>query len=147
MRLEQDAGCETCDDRVAIERLMVEYCRRIDAGDLHGFAELFRHGSWLGNAGYEQTLDWLRNNIILYDGSPMTQHLMSAVTIDVDRQNERATARCYITVLQQVPGDSTISVIAANTYRDAFARRHGSWHFAQRRIIRMLRGDTSKHRR
>jgi len=30
----------------AIRRLMNAYCYRIDAGDLDGFAELFRHATW-----------------------------------------------------------------------------------------------------
>ena len=136
----------------AIERLMNEYCYRIDAGDLAGFAALFENalfgmvgdpaGPDIGSDAVLKTL----LNVILYDGKPRTKHVMSNVQIDVDESGNEATAQCYITVFQAVPADFPMQVIFAGHYRDRFVRHAGDWRFAQREISPDLLGDLSHHR-
>jgi hypothetical protein len=131
---------------------MNEYCYRIDAGDLEGFAALFEHGSFgilgdpagpdVGKAAVLETLQ----NVILYDGKPRTKHVMSNVQIDVDGSGNEASAQCYITVFQAVPRDFPMQPIFGGHYRDRFVKGADGWQFAQREISPDLVGDLSRHR-
>ncbi len=136
----------------AILRLMNDYCYRIDAGDLAGFADLFRHGTWrraqddpaadaAGAAAVREALD----SVILYDGKPRTKHVMSNVQIDVQAGGERARAQCYILVFQAVPPDFPLQPIFAGHYHDEFERVDGTWRFLLRAIAPDLVGDLSRH--
>lgn len=86
------------ESRQAIQRLMNEYCYPIDAGDLEGFASLFEHSTFriIGDpagalSGAPAVLE-MRQNVTLYDGKTHTRHVMSNVQIDVDEENDSATA-------------------------------------------------------
>jgi hypothetical protein len=138
--------------REAILRLMNEYCYRIDAGDIEGFASLFERGSFhvLGDpsgpdVGKDAVLETLQN-VILYDGRPRTQHVMSNLLIDVNESGIEATAQCYITVFQALPPDFPMQPIFGGHYHDRFARDESGWHFASREISPDLLGDLSRHR-
>jgi SnoaL-like domain len=138
--------------REAILRLMNEYCYRIDAGDIEGFASLFERGSFhvLGDpsgpdVGKDAILETLQN-VILYDGKPRTQHVMSNLQIDVNESGIEATAQCYITVFQALPPDFPMQPIFGGHYHDRFERAESGWHFASREISPDLLGDLSRHR-
>ena len=140
------------DSRDAILSLMNEYCYRIDAGDLEGFAALFEHATWQvlgdpsgGDTGSAAVLETLEN-VILYDGKPRTKHTMTNVQIEVDEAADRATAQCYITVFQAVPPDFPLQAIFAGHYHDVFERVDGTWRFQARDISPDLIGDLSRHR-
>lgn len=135
-----------------IQRLMAEYCYRIDDGDLSGFANLFKHGSWTvlgdpagGDTGAEEVLSTLQN-IILYDGKPNTKHVMSNVRIDVDAGGQTATAISYITVFQAVPPEFPLQPIFLGRYDDRFEKIDGEWCFRARDISPDLPGDLGHHR-
>jgi hypothetical protein len=136
----------------AILRLMNEYCYLIDAGDIVGFAELFEQGSFhvMGDPsgpdiGKEAVLVTLQN-VIMYDGRPQTQHVMSNVQIDVGESGIEATAQCYITVFQALPPDFPMQPIFGGHYRDRFEKVGSNWRFVSREISPDLLGDLSRHR-
>lgn len=138
--------------RTAIHRIMNEYCYRLDAGDLDGFAELFDDATWLirgdpdgGDSGAAAVRETLQQ-VILYDGKPNTKHVMSNVQIDVDEHSQRAEAQCYITVFQAVPPDFPLQPIFSGHYHDIFEKVDGLWRFASREIVPDLVGDLSHHR-
>jgi hypothetical protein len=128
----------------AITRLNFEYARRIDEGDVDGFANLFELGRWNELNGSDAVADWLRRWVILYDGMPRTQHAVQNLWIDVD--GDRATGSCTIAVYQMAPGAEGISIITVNDYDDTYRLEGGEWVWTERRIRRRLIGDTSKHR-
>jgi 3-phenylpropionate/cinnamic acid dioxygenase small subunit len=132
-------------DRSAIEQLLADYAWYVDRGEFEAFAELFRHGTWNGKVGYEATLEWLRQNVILYDGVPLTHHVISNVTIEIEPALDRATARSYITVFQRTPSDDSVRVVTANSYDDVLVKRPEGWTFEQRLVVRRLVGDFSRH--
>jgi hypothetical protein len=130
----------------SVHDLMQEYAYRLDRGDFVGFAELYRYGRWQNCVGYEETLAWLTERVRLYDGLPRTSHLVGNVSIrEVD--DDKATALSYITVLHQPDSNSPISILCVNRYYDTFARTAGSWHFEDRQIEHIIRGDMSGHLR
>ena len=129
--------------------LLCEYCDSVDRGDLDGFAELFAEGAWgiagdlaQGTAAVRAVLD----NVIIYDGTPNTRHLMSNVQIALQEGDDSAKARCCITVMQCVPGDFPLQAIFIGTYHDKLHKQDGRWQFSERVIVPDLVGDMSRHR-
>ncbi len=139
-------------DLKAIEHLMAEYCFRIDGGDFEGFAQLFEHGSWTvlgdpngGDHGSAAVLATLQN-VIRYDGKPNTKHVMSNVQIDLHKNKQTASAKCYITVFQAVPPEFPLQAIFIGHYEDRFEIVNGDWCIRSRDISPDLPGDLSFHR-
>ena len=135
--------------REAILALMREYCDSIDRGDLAGCAELFADGAWgivgdlaHGSAAVKAQLD----NVTLYDGVPLTRHLMSNAQIFVDEDDQTARAQSCITVMQCVPDRLPMQAIFIGSYADRFEKREGNWCFIERAITPDLVGDLSAHR-
>ena len=135
-----------------ILHLLNEYCYRIDAGDLQGFAELFAHGTWevLGDpagaySGSDAVLQALQN-VTLYDGLTHTKHVLSNIDINVDESDTSATARSYVTLYQAVPPDFPLQAIFIGNYNDQFEKIDAVWRFKLRQISPDLIGDLSHHR-
>ena len=144
--MSDEAPCAACDDVRAITHLIHEYARLIDSAQFERVAELFRDATWFGNTGYDEVLDWFQTRVILYDGNPRTQHVVTNVDVSIDAGSADATAHSYITVLQQVDPSGPISIITANYYDDTFAKVEGVWRFGSREITRRLVGDMNQHR-
>ncbi len=137
------------DDRQAIAALVFAYAERIDAGDLDGVAALLRDAVWRSPArpGGVRGADAIRNlyaDVLLYDGSPCTQHVVTNLVIALD--GDTASARARFTVLQARP-DFPLQAIAAGRYHDAFARRADGWCFTERTVLLDLVGDLTHHLR
>jgi hypothetical protein len=136
----------------AILRLMNEYCYRIDAGDMEGFASLFEYGTFElqgdpggGDTGATAVLNMLEN-VILYEGKTHTKHVMSNIRIDIDPSGDTATAQSYITVFQAIPPDFPLQPIFIGHYYDSFEKAGSDWRFVRREISPDLLGDLSFHR-
>jgi hypothetical protein len=140
------------DSHEQILNLMNEYCYRIDTGDLEGFAALFEDAEFhvLGDpsgarSGSAEVLEML-SNVTLYDGKPLSKHVLSNVTIEIDEFQGTATAQSYITVFQAVPPDFPLQAIFLGHYHDKFVRTNYGWRFLERNISPDLIGDLSFHR-
>ncbi len=133
------------DSAVAITRMIHRYCELFDAGDFDGYAAQFEHGSLNGRSpGAAELRQWLDDHIILYDGSPRTKHLVTNLVVDVDEEGDAATARCYVTMLQALPG-GPLELAGAAEYHDRFERVDGTWRWAARDVVSPLGGDSSRH--
>jgi len=136
-------------DQAAILQLMQAYCDTIDSGNLEACAALFKHGAWgIEGAlveGREAVLGEL-GNVTLYNGRPLTRHLMSSVHITVGSDGYTATAASCLTVMQAVPPHFPLQAIFVGSYRDRFEKREGNWCFLERSIRPDLVGDMSYHR-
>ena len=76
-------------DRQAILALMRAYCDTLDRGDLADCAALFEHGAWGMDGALAEGRDAVLaelHNVTLYDGKPLTRHLMSSVQVTVVRR-------------------------------------------------------------
>jgi ketosteroid isomerase-like protein len=141
----------TPDDVEAIRALIHEYAELIDLGQLDAVAALFTHGTWSSPGrgtplrGAEQVRH-AYDGVILYDGIPCTKHVISNVTIEINDDRTKATARSYFTVLQ-ARADFPLQPVIAGRYHDRFERVDGSWRFADRQIIPDVIGDLSHHLR
>ncbi|MFK7829884.1 MAG: nuclear transport factor 2 family protein [Congregibacter sp.] len=133
----------------AILDLMCAYCDTIDSGDLAGCAALFSQGAWgivgdlaHGSAAVMAQLD----NVTLYEGVPLTRHLMSNVNITVAANQDSATASSCITVMQGVSGQFPLQAIFIGSYADTFVCIDEQWMFKERAITPNLVGDMAFHR-
>lgn len=140
------------DDRRAVESLLYEYARRVDAGDFDGVGELFGDATFRSAAadgivtlrGAEEVADTMRSMVrVGDDGTPGTKHLVSNVIVEID--GDVATVSSYFTVLQALDGE--LRTVVAGRYDDRFERAAGEWRFADRLVRTDLVGDVSRHLR
>ena len=146
------AGRGMFKDWQAISKLLTGYAALIDAGRFEEAAALFEHATYdvVRDAGgvvahYEgatAVLAFFSGTIIHPDGTPRTKHLVTNVDIDLD--GDRASARSYVTVLQQTEL-LPLQPIASGRYLDRFERVGGEWRFAERVVTGFLLGDRSQH--
>lgn len=141
----------TVDSAREIETLLHTYAERIDAGDFAGVGALFAHGSFFGVEGsdavqdlYERTTRRHPVDGVEGPGTPLTQHLVSNVVVDVDDATGTASARSRFQVLQATP-TLPLQTIVAGSYRDTFHRVDGAWCFRTREADVVLVGDVSQH--
>ncbi|AOR71006.1 hypothetical protein BBJ41_26240 [Burkholderia stabilis] len=136
---------------VDIANLLYLYAERLDAGDLPGVAELFRHAriktkEGAPTIGAEELLALFSASVKRYAcGTPRTKHVVTNPIIEIDEATHRATARSNYTVLQSVDG-LALQPIAAGRYHDAFERVDGVWRFSFRDYTLFdFAGDLSRH--
>lgn len=138
------------DNSRAIENLVYDYAERIDAGDLAGVAELFRHGRILAAPGVliegeDEVRNLYDSTTRLYeDGTPRTRHVTTNVAVRVEDDADTGTARSYYTVFQQTD-ELALQPIIAGHYHDSFHRVDGEWCFDTREMFVDLTGDLSRH--
>ena len=137
-------------DRDAIAALVFRYAELLDRGDLAGVANLFADATLRSNRhdvvrrGRDQAFALYRDTVILYDGVPCTQHVITNLVVDLG--GDTASARCQFSVLQARP-ELPLQVILAGRYHDRFARADGRWRFDDRLILVDLVGKLRWHAR
>jgi hypothetical protein len=140
------------DDSRIIENLIYTYADRIDAGDLEGVAEMFRHAEIVApaqdssTAGYDAVLAMYQAAARIYEttGTPLTKHITTNVIVEVDDTSMSAHSRSYFSVVQATD-TFPLQTIVAGRYRDQFERVEGNWRFTRREMYVDLLGDMSAH--
>ncbi|MEX1009325.1 MAG: nuclear transport factor 2 family protein [Acidimicrobiia bacterium] len=137
-------------DRDEITALVYRYAELLDGGDIDGVVALFADATWRSAATGKvlrspEEIRAVYDRIMLYDGTPKTQHLMSNLTIDLVEGADGATGRCYYTVLQGLDAGEPIQTIVAGRYIDRYRRGSDGWQFADRLFIVDLPGGQSRH--
>lgn len=134
-----------------IANLLYLYAERIDAGDLDGAADLFRHAG-VRVTGRDDMVDhrelrriWGAYVKIHSCGTPRTRHVVSNPIIEVDGAAATASCRSTYTVLQAAEGFA-LQPVAAGRYHDRFECVEGKWRFTFRdyRLLDLV-GDVSAH--
>ena len=128
-----------------ITAMIHRYCELFDSGNFDAYVAQFEHGSMGGRPiGSPGLREWIRDNIVLHDGSPCTKHLSTNVVVDVDEEAGSATARSYVTVLHAAPG-LPLTIVGSAAYHDKFDRVDGTWRWGERVVVDRLNGDSSRH--
>lgn len=138
--------------RHAIENLLYNYAKAIDAGDFGAVAKLFASACIIGPdgaeiaRGEEQTRKLYEYSTRIYEtsGTPCTQHITSNVIVDLNDDLTLATSHSRFVVYQQLE-DFPLQAIITGTYIDEFAKSQGHWHFIKRQMLPTLIGDLSRH--
>ena len=138
------------DARLEIERLLMDYCWGIDTGDFAFTSALFGEAGLYGLVGAgaargaQQVLGMFQASVRTYDGVPRTRHVITNIVIDVADDAQTGTARCYVQVIHQPPGEE-IRPIVVGTYLDSVHRVGDHWEFAERRMHLELVGNLESH--
>jgi hypothetical protein len=139
-------------DEQAIANLVYGLAEAIDDADHDRIERLFGDADFQlagreprrGGAAFREVVE---QSMLLHDGSPRTQHLVTNLQITFDDDGDVASARSYVTVLQAVDG-FPLQLVLAGRYHDRFQRdADGRWSWVERGMRIDLVGDTSWHTR
>ena len=128
-------------DRIVIqEKLLYAYAYTYDAKDCVSWSNLFAIDAVLDLgekvSGRDAIREWCiarQKNIV---GNIKTRHNMMNIVFD-QLTPRRAETRTYLILTWQKPGDQTIAVEAAFTYRDVLVKSDdGRWLFKERKAER-----------
>ena len=126
----------------ACERLIHEYSRALDLGDMSAAADCFAvNGSFARPMTPDQVIEGreaIRASLLTRPKTLLTKHLSTNVMIDVE---SRDTARglSYLTMISTTPpGDAKPPFVSQGPLWfgecvDRFVRENGKWKFAERR--------------
>lgn len=138
-------------DVYEIQKLMYEYCWRIDSGDFDGVCDLLKDAdiSYDGKLAYSKDpkgyMMTLKPIVRFEDGTPKTCHMCIDPIIDVAEDGLTAAGRSYTVVLQGNTGEFMPRIIWIDRKFDTFEKVDGKWRFATRNYITRSEGDTSRH--
>lgn len=134
-----EARVRLIEDQVAIERLLREYGRTLDARDFAAYASLFaRDGEWKGALGGYKGPAAIKSAMekIFADAAAdipkgKNFHVMSNFIIDV--HGDHATARSTF-IFYKMNG-SVPEPAVAGRYEDELVREDGAWRFQRRTAL------------
>lgn len=127
------AAVQRLEDRDAIERLLLDYGRTLDARDFKAYSLLFaRDGVWAGGMGTVQgpaAIQAFMEKAIPGPNAVHNFHLLSNFVIDVNGDTATAWSRWMF----MVPGPNNTAVAAqSGRYDDTLVREAGKWKFKRR---------------
>jgi hypothetical protein len=126
----------------ACERLVLQYARALDIGDMNAAADCFAAG---GSFARPMTPDQvtvgreaIRAALLGRPKTLLTKHLSTNVMIDVESR-DAASGLSYLTMISTTPAtDAQPPFVSAGPVwfgemRDRFVRENGAWKFLERR--------------
>ncbi len=139
------------EDIYEIQKLMYEYCWRIDSGDFDGVCDLLKDAqiSYDGKLTYDRNpkayMMTLKPIVRFEDGTPKTCHMCIDPIIEVAEDGLTAKGRSYTVVVQGVTGEFMPRIIWVDRKFDTFVKENGKWRFDTRNFVARAVGDTSRH--
>ncbi|MEY4760691.1 MAG: hypothetical protein RLZZ200_547 [Pseudomonadota bacterium] len=126
----------------ACERVLLDYCRALDLGDMSAAADCFaEHGSMARPMTPDvviQGRETIRASLLTRPRTLLTKHLTTNIQIDVqDRDN--ATGLSYLTMISTTPPDGakppyvSAGPLWFGECADTFVRENGVWKLKDRR--------------
>lgn len=134
-----EARIRLIEDQSAIERLLKEYGRTLDARDFAAYAALFaREGEWKGALGtyrgpaaIQAAMEKIFTDAAADIPKGRNFHVMSNFIIDV--RGDRATARSTF-IFYKMNGSAPEAAVAGR-YEDELIRENGAWRFLRRTAL------------
>jgi uncharacterized protein (TIGR02246 family) len=134
---ELQARLQRAEDQLAIQRVITDYARFIDAQDFDAYAALFaRDGVWQNGNTVRRGADEIKAMLVGLFGSPPpgfvnaeSYHLVSNMEVNID--GDRATARSrHLLMMRGENGNPRPAL--AGLYEDEFIREDGQWKILRR---------------
>jgi uncharacterized protein (TIGR02246 family) len=133
-----EARLQRLEDEQEIRDVLYEYGRRLDSGDLEGYAQLFaKDGEWIGGFGSAKgpaDILALMQKFIKTKPDPKNVHGFHVFTnpvVHVD--GDHATSLCKLIFMGRGPDNRPVPMLGGH-YDDTFVREDGHWKF-QRRVV------------
>ncbi|OYW45312.1 MAG: hypothetical protein B7Z08_10345 [Sphingomonadales bacterium 32-68-7] len=132
-----EARLRRAEDQLAIQRVITDYAKHIDAQDFDAYAALFaRDGVWQNGATVRRGAAEIKALLTGLFGTPPpgfvnadSYHLVSNLEVNVD--GDRATARSRHLLVMRGPDGSPVPELAG-FYDDEFVREDGQWKILRR---------------
>jgi hypothetical protein len=130
-----EARLRRLEDAEEIRRLIQDYRRHLDTGDLVSYGLLFaENGEWIGGTGYGQSpagiTAMLTERLPARAPGPQSSwHLLTDPVITVD--GDRATGLLTWSWVGRGDGDAPVMRLLG-TYEDSYVRENGRWRFRTR---------------
>lgn len=133
-----------------IRNQLHRYAEMVDNGDFDGVSSLFRRARVYMSGPLDDAVPGeavgsiMRRFVRLYEGIPLTRHVITNTIIEMAQEGLTATTRSYFTVMQIL---AEPKIIVVGRYHDRFARDgdHDTWHFTERIIMVDAVGDVTGH--
>jgi len=142
MASETLSAAERLEIERACERIVYEYSRALDLGDLSGAADFFaENGSMARPMMPDQVItgrETIRASLLTRPKTLLTKHLATNVMIDVESRDS-ARGISYLTMISCTPpAEARPPFISQGPlyfgeFRDRFVRENGQWKFLERR--------------
>jgi hypothetical protein len=126
----------------ACERLVYDYGRALDLGDMSAAADFFaENGSMARPMAPGQVIqgrETIRASLLTRPKTLLTKHLATNIVIDVESR-DTASGLSYLTMVATTPAaDATPPHLSPGPvyfgeFKDRFVRENGVWKFAERR--------------
>ena len=126
----------------ACERLVYEYSRALDLGDLSGAADFFaEQGSMARPMAPDAAIqgrEAIRASLLTRPRTLHTKHLATNVMIDVESR-DAASGISYLTMIATTPPPDakppflSQGPVYFGEFKDRFVRENGAWKFLERR--------------
>jgi hypothetical protein len=127
----------------ACERLIVEYCRRVDFGEAARIADLFTEdGTWEGVELFLDGREAIRTWFTERQGLErrVSRHVCTNIGVELTSETE-ATTLCYLINYRRDRPEGDLSLPVAGDIpkfvgecRDAFRRTDDGWRFTSRKV-------------
>jgi len=139
-------------DPQEIANLLYRYGFLIDAGDLDGIGEHFKHATMLADgtdlevSGAENIANHYKKSTRIYPetGTPRTKHTFSNLLIEVDAAGQTATSESNYLVYQQTE-KLPLQVIITGRYFHRYEKHDGKWQVKIHKFFVDHVGDLSQH--
>lgn len=152
MNEKNDYSPERVADRLAIQDVMLRWCRAVDRLDVEAIRDVFHadghdnHGPYSG--GVDGLIDWVRAR---HKGIPFSSHQVSNMLIEFAGP-DIALAETYARTIQTYPPEARASLVqlvgsneklpdgevdyfTSSRYIDRFERRNGVWKIRERTVV------------
>jgi uncharacterized protein (TIGR02246 family) len=139
-KLTVEQRLQQLEDKAAIEQVLIDYGRTLDARDLVAYSELFaKDGEWIGGFGTVQgrpaLLDFMKKNIGTAPNTAKNYHLLTNFTIVVNGDKATALSRWSFVVPN---GEKKPVLEHSGRYEDTLIREDGRWRFLKRIVYNDL---------
>jgi uncharacterized protein (TIGR02246 family) len=132
-----EARLQKAEDTIAIQRVITDYSKFIDAQDYESYAGLFaREGTWQTGNTVRKGPDEIKAMLVGLFGTPPpgfvntdSYHLVSNIEVNVD--GDHATARSRHLLVMRGAGGAPTPMLAGR-YEDEFIREGGKWKILHR---------------
>jgi hypothetical protein len=127
------------EDRLEIERLLLEYGRTLDKRDFAAYSKLFAvNGQWKGALGtftgpaaIQAAMEKIFANAASDIPKGSNFHVMSNFIIQLDGDRAKASS---LFIFYKMDGNKPVAEVAGR-YEDTLIRENGGWRFQQRNAL------------
>ncbi len=132
-----EARLQKAEDTLAIQRVIVDYAKFLDAEDFDSYAALFaKDGTWQTGTSVRHGPVEIKAMLVGLFGTPPpgfvnsdSYHISSNIEVDVDGDHAKARSR-HLLIMRGPNGAPT--PMLAGRYEDEFVREDGKWKILHR---------------